>query len=385
MSTRPFILRVSIATILVIAICVSAYFVWQVRSILLLLAIGILFGAVIDPLVKRLRRIGFSRGQSLLTWYVVIFTIIGVGIYYVSPLLGRQISNFDAAIPEIFASLRDQARENNNRIIRTTGYRAIVQIENSWDTFRNDPNVNPDQAFNFVNTLLGFSMSFISMLIVTFYWTVEKVSVKRWFLSQFPFAVRPRAHAIWDEVEYRIGGWARGQLMLMIAIGVISGAVYYAIDLRFWLALGVVAGITEIIPYIGPILGGAVATVVALTESPEKAILVVVLVFAIQQLEGAFLVPRIMKHAVGMTPLTVILAVLIGNQLGGPAGAIIAIPIGAAAQVIVSSLLRSRENLIDAELSTLSVQPISPNHFDTPFVQPGKSRFTLRNPEKSTT
>ena len=108
----------------------------------------------------------------------------------------------------------------------------------------------------------------------------------------------------------------------------------------------------------------------------------VVLVFVIQQLEGALLVPRIMKHAVGMTPLTVILAVLIGNQLGGPAGSIIAIPIGAAAQVIVSSLLRSRENVIDAELSTLSVQPISANHFDTPFVQPGKGRFALRSVEK---
>ncbi len=382
MSTRPYIVRVIVATILVIAICVSAYFVWQVRSILLLLAIGILFGAIIEPLVNRLRRIGLSRGQALLVWYVVFFALIGAGIYYISPLLGRQIGNFDKAIPEIFENLRNLALNSSNDTIRRSGFRAIVQVEAAWDNFRNDPNVNPDQAFNVVNTLLGFSMSFISMLIVTFYWTVEKVSVKRWFLGQFPFEVRPRAHAIWDEVEYRIGGWARGQLLLMITIGIISGAVYWAIGLRFWLALGIVAGLTEVIPYIGPIIGGAVAAVVALTNSPEQAILVIVLVFAIQQLEGAFLVPRIMKHAVGMTPLTVILAVLIGNQLGGPAGSIIAIPIGAAVQVIVSSLLRSRDNVIDAELSTLSVQPISANHFDTPFVQPGKSRFTLRTSEK---
>lgn len=384
MSTRPFIVRVTVATLLVIAIAVAAYFVWQVRSILLLLAIGILFGSILEPLVNRLRRIGFSRGQALLTWYVIIFTIVGVGIYYFSPLLGRQISNFDAAIPEIFESLRQTFRDSGNETLRRSGVRAITQIEISWNNFRNNPNVDPDQAFSVVNTLLGMSMSFISMLIVTFYWTVEKVSIKRWFLSQFPYSVRPRTHAIWDEVEFRIGGWARGQLMLMISIGIISGLVYWAIDLRFWLALAVVAGLTEVIPYIGPIIGGGIATVVALTESPEKAILVAVLVFAIQQLEGALLVPRIMKHAVGMTPLTVILAVLIGNQLGGPAGSIIAIPIGASVQVVVSSLLRSRENVIDAELSTLSVQPITAKHFDTPFVQPGKSRFTLRSAEKST-
>ena len=382
MSTRPYILRVIIAAILVIAIAVSAWFVWQIRSILLILAIGILFGAIVDPLINRLRRIGLGRGQALLALYVLFFAIIGAAIYYLSPMLGRQIGNLDKAIPEIFENLRNQTLASGNDTIRRSGYRVITQIELAWNNFRTDPNVNPDQAFSFVNTLLGVSLSVISALIVTFYWTVEKVAIKRGFLGLFPFAVRPRAHAIWDEVEYRIGGWARGQLMLMISIGVISGAVYYAIDLRFWLALAVFAGLTEVIPYIGPILGGAAAAAVALTDSPQKAILVIVLVFAIQQLEGAFLVPRIMKHAVGMTPLTVILAVLIGNQLGGPAGSIIAIPIGAAVQVIVSSLLRSRDNVIDAELSTLSVQPISANHFDTPFVQPGKSRFTLRTSEK---
>lgn len=383
MSTRPYILRVVIAAILVIAIAVAAWFVWQIRSILLILAIGILFGAIVDPLINRLRRIGLSRGQALLALYVLFFAIIGVGIYYLSPMLGRQIANLDKAIPEIFENLRNQALASGNETIQRTGYRAITQIEQAWNRFRVDPNVNPDQAFSVVNTLLGASLSVISALIVTFYWTVEKVAIKRGFLGLFPFSVRPRAHAIWDEVEYRIGGWARGQLMLMIAIGVISGAIYYAIDLRFWLALAIIAGITEVIPYIGPILAGAVAAAVALTDSPQKAILVVILVFAIQQLEGALLVPRIMKHAVGMTPLTVILAVLIGNQLGGPAGSIIAIPIGAAVQVVVSSLLRSRDNIIDAELSTLNLQPLSSNHFDTPFVEPGKSRFTLRPAEKS--
>lgn len=384
MSTRPYILRVIIASILVIAIVVSAWFVWQIRSILLILAIGILFGAVLDPLINRVRRIGLSRGQALLSLYVLFFAIIGVGIYYLSPMLGRQIANFDKAIPEIFENLRNQSLAASNDTIRRSGFRVVTQLEQAWNSFRNDPNVNPDQAFSVVNSLLGASLSVISSLIVTFYWTVEKVAIKRGFLGFFPFSVRPRAHAIWDEVEYRIGGWARGQLMLMLSIGVISGSVYYAIDLRFWMALAIFAGLTEIIPYIGPILGGAAAAAVALTDSPQKAILVIVLVFAIQQLEGAFLVPRIMKHAVGMTPLTVILAVLIGNQIGGPAGSIIAIPIGAAVQVVVSSLLRSRDNIIDAELSTLSVQPLSPNHFDSPFVEPGKPRFTLRQAEKGT-
>src|SRR5699024_4416008 len=121
MSTTPFIVRVTVATLLVIAIAVAAYFVWQVRSILLLLAIGILFGSILEPLVNRLRRIGFSRGQALLSWYVILFGIVGVAIYYFSPLLARQISNFDAAIPEIFESLRQTFRDSGNETLRRSG------------------------------------------------------------------------------------------------------------------------------------------------------------------------------------------------------------------------------------------------------------------------
>lgn len=382
MTNKPYTLRVTIATVTVIAISVSAWFVWQIRSILLLLAVGILIAAIIEPLVHRLRRIGLGRGPALLIWYVVFFALLGTGIYFLAPLLGKQISNFDNAIPDILNNLHQQAADSSNETIRRSGTRAISQVQVAWTNFRNNPNVDPTQAYSFVNSVLGYSLSFISMLIVTFYWTVEKVSIKRWILGLFPFSSRARAHAIWDEVEYRIGGWARGQLLLMIAIGAICTTVYWAIDLRFWLALGILAGITEVIPYIGPILGGTAAALVALTISPQKAILVILLVFAIQQLEGALLVPRIMKHAVGMTPLTVVLAVLIGNQLGGPAGSIIAIPIGATVQVIVSSLLRSRDNVIDAELGTLSVQQLSPNHFDSPFQPPQKSRFPIGTGER---
>lgn len=378
MSTQPYLLRVVLAAIAVIGILISAWFIWQISSILLLLAVGILFAAVIEPLVNRLRRVGLSRGQSLLILYVVFFAIIGGALYYILPLLARQVSAFDDAIPAIFDNLRQQALQSGSALIRQSGFRALMQLENAWNNIRNSPNFDPNQAFSIVNSVFGFGLSAISMLIVTFYWTVEKLSVKRWVLGLFPFSHRVRAHMVWDEIEYKIGGWARGQLLLMLVIGVIFGAVFFAIDLRFWLALAILAGLTEAIPYIGPIFAGAVAALVALTESPEKAIMVVVLAFAVQQLEGAFLVPRIMKNSVGLTPLTVILAVLIGNALGGPVGSIIAIPLGAAAQVIVSSLLHSRDDSIANELRTLDIQPLSPGYFDSPFSPPSKALFSLR-------
>jgi predicted PurR-regulated permease PerM len=170
----------------------------------------------------------------------------------------------------------------------------------------------------------------------------EKAIIKRLVLSLVPLDKRDRAHSLWDEVEFRLGGWTRGQLFLCLVIGLLSAIGYYLIGLDFWLALGIFAGITEIIPFFGPIIGGAAAMTVALTISWQKALIVLAFVVALQQLESAFLVPRVMRNAVGMTPLTVILAVLVGGALYGPLGSILAIPIGAAVQVFVQYLLRAR-------------------------------------------
>ena len=190
--------------------------------------------------------------------------------------------------------------------------------------------------------MFGSLFSVVTVLIVAFYWMTEKAIVKRLILGLFPIDRRDRAHAMWDEIEFRIGGWTRGQLLLCLVIGVLSAIAYKLIGLEFWLPLGLFAGITEIIPFVGPILGGGAAFAVALTDSWQKAIIVLIFAIALQQLEGAFLVPRVMKNAGGMTPLTVILAVLIGGSLAGALGAILAIPVGAAAQVLIGELLYNR-------------------------------------------
>jgi predicted PurR-regulated permease PerM len=165
---------------------------------------------------------------------------------------------------------------------------------------------------------------------------------------------------------------------LMIIIGVCSGVAYWSFDLRFWLALAIWAGITEAIPFIGPFIGGGTAALFALADSPEKALWVIIFATVLQQLEGAVLVPRVMKNAVGMSPLTVILAVLIGNALAGPVGSLLAIPIGAACQVLVSNLLRGRDDRLTTDLSTMDIAPLSPAQFGSPFAPSSGSLSRLK-------
>jgi predicted PurR-regulated permease PerM len=367
-------------TAAILAVLASAWLLVEVRSILVLLILGIIFSTAIEPLVFRLRRSGLTRGQSMLIIYLGIFAVIGAIIYFVVPILMRQVIAFDTAVPEIFDNLRAQALEIDNSFVRRTAYQTLWRIQNGYEQVRSGPQIGQDQAVGLATSVIGVLLSLFSLLIVAYYWMTEKTTLKRLVLGLIPYEKRDRVHAIWDEIEYKIGGWTRGQMLLMLIIGVGSGIAYYFLDLRFWLALAIWAGLTEAIPYIGPFIGGGTAALIALADSPQKAAIVILVAFVLQQMEGAVLVPRVMKNAVGMSPLTVVLAVLVGNALAGPIGSVLAIPIGAAVQVVIQNLLRLRDDIITTELRTMDITPLSATALNSPFVeQPGDHHEHLRN------
>jgi len=334
--------QVMINTAAVLAVLFLAWFVIQVRSTLVLLLIGILFASAIEPIVSRLRRRGLGRAQSILAVYFALLVLLALLIVAVAPPLVTQGTKLVNDVPTLLEDLRAEALRSDNEFIRESGSKGIDEALDAYQRIRESPPIQQDQALSFATTIGGSIFSVVTVLIVAFYWMTEKAIVKRLILGLFPMDRRDRAHGMWDQIEFRIGGWTRGQLFLCLVIGVLSAIAYWLIGLEFWLALGLFAGITEIIPFVGPVLGGGAAFAVAITDSWQKAIIVLIFAIALQQLEGAFLVPRVMKNAVGMTPLTVILAVLIGGSLAGALGAILAIPVGAAAQVLIGELLYNR-------------------------------------------
>lgn len=334
--------RVMVFTAAALFVVALAWLFIQIRGIVIIVILGVILASAIDPLVRRLRRVGLSRGQAVLAVYLLLASALALtGYLVIPPLISQAIELFNGT-PEILANLREQFATSNNDFVRTTGVRFVDRARLAYDEYKASPPIERETAMGFASSVIGFVFAIFSVLIVAFYWTTEKATIKRLVLGLFPADKRDYAHDVWDEIEAKLGGWTRGQAVLCGAIGLLSGVAYYAIGLDFWLPLAIFAGITELIPFIGPILGGSAAAIIALTESWQKALLVVVIVFLIQQLEGAVLVPRVMKNAVGLSPLSVILAVFIGGALLGVIGAIIAIPVAAAVQVLVQNLLRAK-------------------------------------------
>jgi predicted PurR-regulated permease PerM len=161
----------------------------------------------------------------------------------------------------------------------------------------------------------------------SYYLLLEHDKIQEKLTLFFPKNSRKMIHNMFQKVEVKLGAWLRGQLLLMLIVGLISLVGLNLLQINFSVSLAIIAGILEIIPIVGPIIATIPAVLVGVTQSGWHAVAVIILYIFIQQLEQSLFVPRVMKSAVGLDPLVVILAIMIGGRLGGTLGALLAIPV----------------------------------------------------------
>jgi predicted PurR-regulated permease PerM len=195
-------------------------------------------------------------------------------------------------------------------------------------------------AFATVANLFGGLVSFVAILVLTFYLTVQEDALKKNFYYFVPPSYLSLLTNLFGEIKRKISSWVRGQFILCFAVGLAVYLGLLILGVHYALLLGIFAGITEIIPYAGPFIGGAVAVFFALAQSPFKAFLVMILCILVQQLENNILVPKIMQKAVGLNPIITIIALLIGYRLAGIPGGLLAIPVAASLDLAFRTLLR---------------------------------------------
>jgi hypothetical protein len=179
----------------------------------------------------------------------------------------------------------------------------------------------------------------LSILAIAFYWTMELPRVERLVLSFIPVGQRTHALTIWHEIEFKLGAFMRAQGIAMLAIGVASAIGYAAIGLPNVLVLGVLAGLLEAVPLVGPVLAALPAILVALPLGLAEVLCVVGVATLLQVVENNVLMPRLMSHAVGVSALVGLVAVLAFGTLYGVLGVFMAIPLAAVIQVLLDRIV----------------------------------------------
>jgi predicted PurR-regulated permease PerM len=177
-------------------------------------------------------------------------------------------------------------------------------------------------------------------VVISFYWLLASKRVNALAVLAAPPAMRDETAEIIDGMGARVGGWVRAQLFLSVSIGVLTFIGLALLGVPFALVLAVWAAFTELIPIVGPILGAIPALIIAFFNSPLQAIFVLILYLVIQQIENHILVPNVMSHEIGLHPVLVIVALLMGAEYLGLIGALLAVPLASALEVLVVHLAR---------------------------------------------
>jgi len=324
-------------TALAVAVLWCAYLV---RDALLLIYVSGLLAIGFSPLVRLIERqkllpVGAARVPrwlAILVPYVAIVVAIVLLLTILWPPLAEQAQALWAQLPDMF--------DRGQRFLVGKGLlREHLTLGEAVERAQGPGADAVGRVAGAVVGVAGGLFGIVTMLILSFYILIDADNLRASMLRIFPVAQRPRVAAASREVTIKVSAWLTGQVALSATIGTTSAIGLWALGIPYFYVLAVITGIGELIPVIGPLLSAIPALAVAATVSVQKTVFVLVYLVVQQQLESNVLVPRIMSRHVGVSPVTVIVALLLGGSLLGIVGAILAIPTMAILQVVANEML----------------------------------------------
>jgi predicted PurR-regulated permease PerM len=323
-----------------ILIILGLWFLYLIRDIIAIFFIALIMTAAIEPSIKWLTRRKIPRSFSVLIIFLVLFLILGLVVSFLIPPLVGQFKSFTQNLPA-----------HLDKFTQTFGgveiYFKSYGIEFSSRSFLANLGDNLSQSGGKVfSTTVGFFTGIITMIAImsmTFYLSVKEEGMDKILGSVTPAEHRVYVVSLAERIKEKIGKWLQGQLLLMLIIFILDFIALYFLGIPYALILAIFAGILEIIPYLGPIISAVPGVILGFLVSPLTGLLALAAYVVVQQFENHIIVPQVMKKTIGLNPVVVILALLIGAKLGGILGAILAVPLAAAISVFVGDLIQKNE------------------------------------------
>ncbi len=303
--------------------------------VLILVFVAILLASALEPFIDRLRsRIPLGRGLTILIVYLGFFTSVLGLAFLVVPGAFNQLGGVVERLRPFLADARAFAADLQPAALATSATALIDAAEEAIRPQRPEAG----QIVEIGLTAAEAVISLMTMLAIVFFWLTEHARLQRYVLAFVPRGRRGGARRTWNEIETRLGSWVRGQLILMMTVGIATGTAYALLGLESFVLLGLIAGLAEAIPIVGPLAGAIPALLVAATRGPELVLLVAFVYVVIQIIEGNILVPFVMRNTIGISPFLVIVSILVGAAVGGVVGALLAVPAVAATEVVLERL-----------------------------------------------
>jgi predicted PurR-regulated permease PerM len=307
---------------------------YLIREVLLTLYISSLLAIGLSPAVRKIERSRLVSGRrriprwaAILLLYVGFLIAVAVVMALVLPPFVRQVRQLAVAMPGYVGNAQQWLVDQG-----------LLGSQLSWsDLFGNlqAPSQALSGLFGAVQNAIGVVGQTLTVLLLPFYLLLESASLHSWLLRLVKPESRRRVDRVARAATTKVGAWLGGQLLLAAIIGASATFGFWIIGVPYFYVLGLVAAVGEMIPVVGPILAAIPAILLGWTVSPQVALAVLAYSWAQQFVENNVLVPRIMGRQVGVSPVTIVVALLVGSTLLGFVGAILAVPTAAVVQVIV--------------------------------------------------
>lgn len=305
-----------------ILIIIGFFFLWYIREIIGIVFIALVFASALDPWVDKLARRRIPRWLSITGFFILFLAAIGVTVYAIIPPITEQVTEIAGLLPE----LAPQVDSAYQYVTQRSDASLTADIQASVANFDTGVSQITSGVYNAVVGLFGGIAALLLVLVLAFYMTVDEDGIKKFIRSTAPIQYQPYLVQKVNRIQMKMGAWLRGQLVVMVVLGVLSFVGLAALQVPYALVLAVLAALLAMVPFLGPLLGAIPAVFFAYTDAPWKALAVVILYTIIQQLEGQIITPKVMEKAVGLNPIVVIIAMLIGAKMGGIVGIILSVP-----------------------------------------------------------
>lgn len=345
------IVRVVIITLLLLAVFDFAKSILSsLTTLFFIIVLSVFFAYLINPLVKLIRRPFkerhldkfMPRAVAIVIAYLIVFTIVGAAISYLAPIITNQVREFTANLPEYAKSFQDGIADLNRRMDR-------VRIsENVQKQLTERVNEFVNVTGNYLTVLLGSiaigvitnAPWLILVPILAFFFLKDVNLFRVTVLRIFPSGKwRARAESVLSDVNKTLAAYARAQLISCLLIGFVCTVAFYIFGLNYALLLGILAGVLEFIPLLGPLTLAIVVVTVSLLQSPWLALYIAIFLIFLRITHDYVTYPRIVREGIHLHPLAVVLSVLAGEQVAGIPGVFLSIPVVALLTVLYKHLL----------------------------------------------
>ncbi|MDP3645743.1 MAG: AI-2E family transporter [bacterium] len=355
MEDRHFSISITTGTVVkTLLVLLGAWLLFILRDIALVVLTAIVIASAIDPGVRSLTRYGLPRVLAVILVYLMMFGLFFVIFYFFLPSLLEDLATFITSVPTYLNAISQSGAFDHYTQMLGFPSSSSVNADDIIGGVRDALNLGMfDNAFSAAAKVFGGVFSFVLIMVFSFYFAVIETGV-----DEFIRVVTPKKHqsyvqGLWIRSRHKIGLWMQGQLLLGLIMGILVYLGLTILGVKHALVLAVIVAVFEIIPVFGPILAAIPAVAIAFVDSGATLGLLTIALYVIaQQFENHLIYPLVVTRVVGVPPLLVILALVIGAQLAGFLGIILSVPVAATIQEFIRDMetgrLREHEHKVAA-------------------------------------